>query len=269
MAFQVTTFQDGMLLNIVQASSRLPHLAYISTKLFPRKRWNSKPAIFQFSKTSTCLNDLKKSLFVKIHSFMSHMLEKLHRLVGSPILHIFCKLLIPWKYVQLHYAWCYCSYLCCHPCWVSSVLKPKRLPCLLMFEIWVPFIRLQPEIQIKQISHVFSTSCHQWYHKDRDSHTHGPSPSISILHLLTLSSILKYYHTSAKDLKRISAKFRPGRITTDRQQHGLHQEELWLHWHVNSGRIDVQVPFLVCDLTIAKDPKRTPATISLSDLQVL
>jgi len=76
---------------------------------------------------------------------MLHMLEKLHHLVGSPILHIFCKLLISWKYVQLHCTWCHCSYLSYHPWWVSSVLKPKCLPCLVMFEIWVPFIRLQPE----------------------------------------------------------------------------------------------------------------------------
>jgi len=138
-----------------------------------------------------------------------------------------------------------------------------------MFDIWVPFIRLQPEIQIKQISDVFSTSWHQWYHKDKNSHTHGPSPSISILHLITLSNILKYYHTSAKDLRKFSTKFRIGRIAIDRQQQDLHQEELWLHWHVNSARYYVQFPFLVCDPTIAKDPKRILATISLSDLQAL
>jgi hypothetical protein len=55
-----------------------------------------------------------------------------------PILHIFCKLLILCKNVQLHCAWCHCSHLCCHPWQVSSVLKPQIFPFLIMFEIWVP-----------------------------------------------------------------------------------------------------------------------------------
>jgi len=33
---------------------------------------------------------------------------------------------------------------------------------------------------------------------------------------------------------------------------------------VNSDRIDIQLPSLVCNPPIAKDPKRTPATVSLS-----
>jgi hypothetical protein len=36
---------------------------------------------------------------------------------------------------------------------------------------------------------------------------------------------------------------------------------------VNSKRIDVQLPSLICDPTIAKDAKRTSSTISLFDLQ--
>jgi hypothetical protein len=35
MVVQVTTSWDGILLNILQPSSMLPHFAYISTKLFP------------------------------------------------------------------------------------------------------------------------------------------------------------------------------------------------------------------------------------------
>jgi hypothetical protein len=49
-----------------------------------------------------------------------------------------------------------------------------------------------------------------------------------------------------------------------RAQQDWHQQELGLHWHVNSDRIDIQLPSLVCNPTIAKDPKRTPATVSLS-----
>jgi hypothetical protein len=59
------------------------------------------------------------------------------------------KLLIPWKKVQFHCAWCHCSHLCCHPWQVSSVLKPESFPCLLVFEIQIPFIYLQAEVQIK------------------------------------------------------------------------------------------------------------------------
>ncbi len=38
--FQVTTFQDGILLNTCQAASVLQHFAYISNKLFPTKIWD-------------------------------------------------------------------------------------------------------------------------------------------------------------------------------------------------------------------------------------
>ncbi len=39
--------------------------------------------------------------------------------------------------------------------------------------------------------------------------------------------------------------------------------------HTFADRFDVQFLSLICDPTIAKDPKRTPATISLSNLQEL
>ncbi len=42
MVVQVTTYWDGILLNTLQASSMLPHFAYISIKLFPTNI-NSKP----------------------------------------------------------------------------------------------------------------------------------------------------------------------------------------------------------------------------------
>jgi hypothetical protein len=37
MTFQVTTSQDGILLNTLQASSMLPHFAYMSTKLWKQR----------------------------------------------------------------------------------------------------------------------------------------------------------------------------------------------------------------------------------------
>jgi hypothetical protein len=52
-------------------------------------------------------------------------------------------------------AWCL---LPLEPSQVSSVPKPEWFPCLLMFDIWVPLVCLQPEFWIKLISQVFSTS---------------------------------------------------------------------------------------------------------------
>jgi hypothetical protein len=40
-AFQDTTSRDGILLNTLQALSILPHLAYMSTKLFPENTLDS------------------------------------------------------------------------------------------------------------------------------------------------------------------------------------------------------------------------------------
>ncbi len=98
---------------------------------------------------------LNKREFVKTHSFSLWLLDKLNRFLRLPILHIFCKLLIPCKNVELHCAWCHCSNLCCHPWQESSVLIPEYFLCHLMFEIQVPFICWQPEIQIR---HLFSAS---------------------------------------------------------------------------------------------------------------
>jgi hypothetical protein len=52
-----------------------------------------------------------------------------------------------------------CGHLWCHSWWVPLVLKPECFLCLLMFEMPVPFICRQLDIQkIKLIRHVFSTS---------------------------------------------------------------------------------------------------------------
>ncbi len=50
-----------------------------------------------------------------------------------------------------------------------------------------------------------------------------------------------------------------------REQQDWHQQkQLWLHQHVNSDRIDVQLPSLICNPTIAMDPKEfLPKFISL------
>jgi hypothetical protein len=90
----------------------------------------------------------------------------------------------------LHCARCHCSNLCCHPCWVLSVLNPEYFPCLLVFEIWVPFICLQTEIQVKLISHAFFTSWGKWYHNNRESRT-------DLLHFhISFISVLQQTDTS-------------------------------------------------------------------------
>jgi len=81
------------------------------------------------------------------------------------------------------------------------------------------------------------------------------------MHLITFSSLLLLSH-QCKDAKELLPTFRPqqnsnqertARLTSTRQ--------------VNSDRIDAQLPSPIRDPTIVKDPKRTPATVSLSDLQ--
>jgi hypothetical protein len=70
--------------------------------------------------------------------------------------------------------------------------------------------------------------------------------SINIVHLLNFSC-LGCERTSANilDHSRIATeKERATRLTSTR--------------HVNSKRIDVQLPSLICDPTIVKDAKRTP-----------
>ncbi len=46
------------------------------------------------------------------------------------------------KMFKLHCSWCHFSHLCYHPWQDTSVLNPECFLCLLMFEIWVPFICL-------------------------------------------------------------------------------------------------------------------------------
>jgi hypothetical protein len=88
--------------------------------------------------------------------------------------------------------------------------------------------------------------------------------SINILHLT--------YRATAtippvqRTWKEIFAKFSPVQDSHQERATQWHQQELWLHWHVNSNRFDVHLPSLICDPTIVNDPKRTPGTVSLSNL---
>jgi hypothetical protein len=79
-----------------------------------------------------------------------------------------------------------------------------------------------------------------------------------------LSPAQYYYPTSAKDVKEFLPMFRPHQDSNQERA-----ARLTCTTDVNSNRIDVQLPSLICDPTIAKDPKRTPATVSVSNLQGL
>jgi hypothetical protein len=66
-------------------------------------------------------------------------------------------------------------------------------------------------------------------------------------------------------VKELLPMFRP-------QQDSNHEREsnkIDINKTCECKRIDVQLHFLICDPTIAKDAKRTPATVSLFDLQGL
>ncbi len=135
---------------------------------------------------------------------------------------------------------------------IQLALKPECLPCLPICEIWVPFIYLQQRSRSSLSAMHSPCAMQKCYHKNREATL---TFSINILHLHNFSR-LGCERTSANvwDHSRIATKKeRATRLTSTR--------------HVNSKRIDVQLPSLICDPTIAKDAKGTPSTISLFDLQ--
>jgi hypothetical protein len=60
-------------------------------------------------------------------------------------------------------------------------------------------------------------------------------------------------------VKEVMPMFRPQQDSNQERAAKLTSTRL-----VNSNRIDVQFPSLICDPTIGKDPKRTPVMASLS-----
>ncbi len=85
-----------------------------------------------------------------------------------------------------------------------------------MFEIWVPFICLKPEIPISLITHVLRHEPrHEWYHKNRESHT-------DLLHQHIAFTYLLQPTTTIPALQRTWKEFLPsldqGRIEIKREQ---------------------------------------------------
>ncbi len=169
-AVQETTVHDGILLNTFCASSMLPQQTNQTQHHFDL--FMHTPALFKSSYTSTCIQHLNKSEFVRFHAVLLQVLKQLHCLLGLPSLDILCKPFIPCKHVQLHCAWHHGCYLCIHPCWFATVIEPESKPCLLVSEIRIPHIHLHNQksrnhelishwkpSQIVQISHETLTDC--------------------------------------------------------------------------------------------------------------
>jgi hypothetical protein len=118
------------------------------------------------------------------------------------------------------------------------------------------------------ISHVFLTS-HPGINVikriEKAALTFPISKSIILEHI---AYTYIFQHTTILPVQRTLKEFLPsldqGKIATKRDQ-----QELWLHWQVNSDKFDIQSPSLICDTTIVNDPKRTPTIVSLSDFQGL
>ncbi len=181
----------------------------------------------------------------------------------------FCKLLISCKNVQLHCARCHFSHLSCHPWQVLSVLKPESFLCLLMFEIQVPLICLQPENPDQADQPYFL-------------HVSQPENLVTgILHILYLLTAYYYNPTSAKGSeKNFLPKFRPwhdsnhkratkiNTTTTTTNNNNIDKSYIWLHWHVSLTRL--MFTYFFSDLWYhLVNPERTPTTVSLCDLHQL
>ncbi len=168
MVVQVTIFQDGILLNTLQASSRLPHFAYLSTKLFPTKTSDSQPLWMSCSWTSLPSSSAPKPA----HAFSNPTKVNLSGLNHS---HCIC-----WKNC-IAFSGCpsfayFVSLLFCKKCAIALCLVPLQ-PSLLppMVRFVGPQARVLPvsfyvgnqatfhlsttrNPNQAEISHVFSTS---------------------------------------------------------------------------------------------------------------
>jgi hypothetical protein len=92
----------------------------------------------------------------------------------------------------------------------------------------------------------------KWYHKKRESCTDLLHQHIALTYFLQPTTTTPQVQ---KTWKEILHSLDQGRITTtNRERKDWDQQEVWLHWHVNSDRFDVPLPSLIYDPNIAKDP---------------
>jgi hypothetical protein len=92
----------------------------------------------------------------------------------------------------------------------------------------------------------------KWYHKNRESCTGHLHQHIALTYFLQPTTTAPRVQRTWKE---ILPSLDEGRIaTTHREKKDSHQQEVWLHWHVNSDRFDVHWPSLIYGPNIAKDP---------------
>ncbi len=129
---------------------------------------------------------------------------------------------------------------------------PKVLPmCSCVWHLDTPFVNNQKSRS--SWSAMYSPHPgNKWYHKKRESCTDLLHQHIALTYFLQPTTTTPQVQ---KTWKEILHSLDQGRITTtNREKKDWHQQEVWLHWHVNSDRFDVQLPSLIYDPNIAKDP---------------
>jgi hypothetical protein len=157
---------------------------------------------------------------------------------------------------------------------VDFVAPQARLLLVLMFEIQVPFIFLQPKILIELVSHAISTSRHNCCHRNRcyrfrgfslvlhDSHSQSVRELTNILHLVTFSSLL-LLSCKCKRFEKNSA-IRPWQDNNQERTTRLTQARP----HMAQLTCELQQDFCsvpIYNPSIAKNPQKTPITVSLFD----
>ncbi len=139
--------------------------------------------------------------------------------------------------------------------------------CVLVLEIQVP------EIQIKLISHVIlHIPGIKFYYRNRESHTDLPHQqenfSTSTLQLLTFSSpTTTIPHQCKGSEENFCQSFRPWQDSNQERERERERTRLTPTRAMAavtcevSDKIDVRLPSRICDPTIVKDPRRTPAQV--------
>jgi len=92
----------------------------------------------------------------------------------------------------------------------------------------------------------------KWYHKNRERCSDLLHRHIALTYFLQPTTTTPPVQRTWKE---ILPSLDEGKITTTtRENKDWYQQEVWLHWHVNSDRFDVDLPSLIYDPNIAKDP---------------
>ncbi len=158
---QETTVSEGMFLNTLQALSMLPHLAYMSIRLFSHKDIMLKASLnhllfIECTLPTSSARRLAHALRTGTKVNLSGVMPSCCICWKSCIIFSGCQALtlslsffFHEKMVQLQCPWSHCSQLCCHPWRFLWVIKLECLLCHLVLEIGKIHINQTREIQIK------------------------------------------------------------------------------------------------------------------------